>query len=303
MSLYRQIDDNKKRTWVILAVFIAFFSLVGYIWGWWYNNSWSGLTLALVFSSFSGLFSYYFSDRVILAISGAKEIEAKRQAPELYRTVENLCLGSGLPLPKIYVLEDSAPNAFATGRDPAHAVICVTTGLLDKLDRAELEGVVAHELSHIKNFDIRLMSLVAVLVGSVALLADWGFRFSGWGGGRRRRGRGGSSGQLGGLLMLGSFLLLILSPLIAQLMKLALSRQREFSSDADAALLTRNPRGLISALRKISADQEPLEAANRATAHLYIASPFKGGGGEGWLVGLFSTHPKIEDRIARLRAM
>ena len=133
----------------------------------------------------------YFSDRVILAISGAKEIEAKRQAPELYRTVENLCLGSGLPLPKIYVLEDSAPNAFATGRDPAHAVICVTTGLLDKLDRAELEGVVAHELSHIKNFDIRLMSLVAVLVGSVALLADWGFRFSGWGGGRRRRGRGG----------------------------------------------------------------------------------------------------------------
>lgn len=281
--------------------FVLFFALVGYAWGWWEGDAYFGFSIALIFAGLSSFFSYYFSDQIILTISGARKIEAKSQAPELYRLVENLCLGSGLPLPKIYVLEDTAPNAFATGRDPDHAVVCVTTGLLQKMDRAELEGVIAHELCHIKSYDIRLMSIVSVLVGSIALLADWGFRLAGWGGRRRSRSR--DFGQLGALVGILSLILLILSPLIAQLMKLALSRQREFAADADAVLLTRNPSGLSSALLKISSDREPLEAANRATAHLYIANPFKGEDGNSWLVKLFSTHPPVEERVARLRQM
>jgi heat shock protein HtpX len=221
----------------------------------------------------------------------------KEGEPELYRIVENLCIGSGLPMPKVYVIEDSAPNAFATGRDPKHASVTVTRGLLDKLDKSETEGVIAHEMSHIGNYDIRFMTLVSVLVGSVILLSDWVLRGL-WYGGGRRRGRGGANP----ILLLIALVFIILSPIIAQLMQLALSRQREFLADATGAKLTRYPEGLASALEKIAADREPLEVANKATAHLYIYNPLRDYR-RSWLNNLFSTHPPIVERVKRLRAM
>jgi heat shock protein HtpX len=225
----------------------------------------------------------------------------KEEEPEYYRTVENLCIGAGLPMPRLYIIEDSAPNAFATGRDPNHAVICVTRGLLQKMDHLELEGVIAHELSHIGNYDIRLMTLVVVLVGIVALLADFMFRFTIWGAGGRSSNRGRSGGSAVIIIYAVALLAAILAPIAAQLIRLALSRQREYLADASGALLTRYPEGLASALEKISADKEPLEAANKATAHLYIVSPLLEH--QSFLNNLFSTHPPIEERIRRLRSM
>lgn len=283
-----------------MVIFIAVISASAYVFGEasGYGSSW--VVAALVFSSVSSLVSYFAGDQIVLAISGAKEADPKTDF-ELYSVVENLSLGTGLPKPKIYKIEDTAPNAFASGRDPQHAVVCVTTGLLQKLNRSELEGVIAHELSHIRNYDIRLMLIVTLLVGMVTLLADWFTRSLWWGGGRRERKDGG--GQLRMILMLVGIVLALLSPLIAKLMQMALSRQREYLADASAAEITRQPSALASALEKLAKDHEPLEAANKATAHLYVVNPFKGKDMGGWFVGLFQTHPPIEERIRRLQEM
>jgi len=250
----------------------------------------------------SSFFSYWFSDKIVLAMSDAKEIKYNDNR-ELYRIVENLCITAGLPLPKIYIINDTAPNAFATGRDPEHAVVAVTVGLLQKLERSELEGVIAHELSHIGNRDILIATIVTVLVGVVVLLADFFRRWTFWGGGRRKSSDSRGGGQLQMLIIIAAIILSILAPIFAYMMQFAISRKREFAADADGALLTRYPDGLARALEKISQDQEPLEAANRATAHLYIASPFKGQKKKGFFAKAFMTHPPVEERVAALRGI
>jgi heat shock protein HtpX len=297
-NIYSHIDENKRKTWFVIIGFILVVTLIGWFLGEYYfeGSALSYVGLALIISGISGFFSYYNSDKIVLAVSKAKELK-QEQSPELYHLVENMTIASGLPMPKIYIIEDSAMNAFATGRDPKHAVICFTTGIVEALDKRELEGVVAHEMSHIGNYDIRLMSIVSVLVGSIALIADWFTRGVFYGGGRRRNG-----GSGGGIMALLGLALIIISPVIATLIKLALSRNREYLADADAALLTRNPRGLANALMKISNDREVLEAANGATAHLFIANPLKGEQGS-FMANLFSTHPPVQERIRRLLTM
>lgn len=297
MSIYSQIDANKWRTYFVMAIFIAFFGVVAYIFG---EASGYGLSftgLALIFSGLISFSGYYWSDKLVLAMSGAHPIKEKGN-PQLFHVVQNLCIGSGLVMPKIYLIDDSAPNAFATGRDPKHAVICITSGLLEKLDKLELEGVIAHELSHIKNFDTRLMGIVAILVGSVAFLSDIFMRNLWWG----NRGNREERGNQGIFLVLG-IILALLSPLMATLIQLSISRKREFLADASGALLTRYPLGLASALEKISRDKEVLEAANNGTAHLFIVNPFKDKSFGSWFASLFDTHPAIAERIKILRAM
>ncbi len=314
MLTYDLIAKNKRESWILIFSFLVIIALLGYIFARVYNNS-AILYLAVGFSLFSSLFSYYFSDSITLAISGAREADRESNRA-LYNIVENLCITAGIPTPKIYVIDDTAMNAFATGRDPKHAVICYTTGILARLDKTELEGVTAHELSHIGNYDIRVMTLVVVLVGIITLLGNWFLRASMFGGRRRNSDREG--GNLGLILAVIGIALAILSPLIATLIKLAVSRQREYLADASGALLTRYPEGLARALEKISGDREPLEAANNATAHLYIVNPFHQDGnmgpgsvpgatsaesGGGWFSSLFNTHPPIADRIKKLREM
>lgn len=251
----------------------------------------------LIISGLINLASYYWSDQVVMAISGARQIK-ENDNPTLFRTVQNLCIGGGLPMPKVYIMNEDAPNAFATGRDPKHAAICVTKGLLEKLDKMELEGVIAHELSHVKNYDSRLMTVIVVLVGLVALLADFFLRASWFGGGDRdERDRGGA------ILMVVALVAALLAPLAAQLIQLAISRRREFLADASGALLTRYPEGLARALEKIAGDHTPLRAAKAATAHLYIENPFKGKQSTNWLAKLFMTHPPLQERIKALRSM
>jgi heat shock protein HtpX len=259
------------------------------------------LYFAVIFSILSSFFSYWFSDKMVLAMSSAQEIKHD-QNPELYHIVENLCITAGLPVPKIYIIDDTAPNAFATGRNAQHAVIAITSGLLEKLDKNELEGVIAHELSHIGNQDILLATLVTVMVGIIVLLADWFRRWTFWG---RHRDNDRGGGQLQLIMFIAAIVLSILAPIFAYLMQFAISRKREFLADADGALLTRYPEGLARALEKISRDREPLEVANRATAHLYIASPFKEDAGKkvGFFTKLFMTHPPVKERIAALRGM
>ena len=299
MNIYSQISSNKLKTWLIIALFVIFITTLLYVYG---NASGYGLSfagMALITSGVMSFASYYYSDKIILGMSKAKQIK-KNDNPELFRIVENLCIGAGIPMPKVYIIDDSAPNAFATGRDPKHAVVCATTGILQKLNKIELEGVIAHELSHIRNFDIRLMAIVVILVGLVALLADF-FMRSLWYGESRRNERGRGDAQ--GIFLLIGIVLAILSPIIATLIQLAVSRKREFLADASGALLTRYPEGLATALEKISKDKEPLEVANNATAHLYIANPFKGKISVSWFANLFNTHPPIEERIKILRLM
>jgi heat shock protein HtpX len=302
-TVYNQIDDNKNKTYYLMAGFVLFFAVVVWIFARAMEvDSVGALGLvgfSLVITGIINLVSYYFSDSIVLGLSSAKEI-TQEQSPDLFNLVDNLCTGAGIPVPKIYVIEDSAPNAFATGRDPQHAAVCFTTGILNKLERAELEGVAAHELSHIKNRDTLYMTVVVILVGLIALLADI-FMRSLWYGHGKKDSSSSSSGSGAGLFLLLGIVFAILSPLIANLIKFAVSRQREYLADASAALLTRNPDGLAKALVKISADTEPLEAANKATAHLYIINPLKDWGGK--LNGLFSTHPPIEERISRLKQM
>lgn len=293
-TLYNQADKNTRLTWVYITGFLVFVIGVGYVFAGAMGNS-AILYGCVIFSVLMSFGSYWWSDKIVLAMSGAKKITHDNNR-EIFHIVENLCITAGLPMPKIYIIEDSAPNAFATGRDPQHGVICLTTGIIQKLEKTELEGVIAHELSHIGNRDILLSTVVVILVGFVTLLADW-FRHWAFWGGKSRDSEGG--GQLRLILMVVAIVLSILAPIAAMLMQLAISRKREFLADASGALLTRYPEGLAKALEKISADQEPLEAANRATAHLYIANPFKGKK----VSKLFLTHPPIEDRVKALRGM
>ena len=299
--MYKDIDSNKRRTVLFLGLFLVFVIGLGYLLSWYFGNPLI-LIIAVIIAITQALVSYYYSDSITLAVSGAKEVPRKEPFLDLHRAVENLSITAGLPKPKIYLINDSAPNAFATGRDPKHASIAVTTGLLDKLDKTELQGVIALELSHVGNYDIRLMTIIVVLVGVVALLSDFFLRWT-WFGGRRRGSEGGGQIQL--ILLIVAIVMAILAPLAASLIQLAISRKREFLADASGALLTRYPEGLASALEKISKDHEPLEVANKATAHLYIESPFKdkNEGSRGWMAGLFETHPPVQERIKRLRAM
>ncbi len=297
-NLYQQVDSNKFKSNLIIGLFIGFFGAVAYLITLVYDLGPGFITSAVIFSSLSALASYYFSDRMILGISRAKPA-TKTDHFDFYTVTENISLAAQLPTPKLYVIEDTAMNAFATGRDTKHAVVCATTGLLNRLDRTELEGVIAHELSHIKNYDIRLMSLVAILVGSLTLIADWLMRMS-FLGNRSKDDSNSQSGLITGII---GVVLILLSPLIANLIQLAISRRREFLADASAAQITRYPEGLAKALEKISQDQEPLEVANKATAHLYIANPLKNRHDSiGWFANLFSTHPPLAERIAALRS-
>ena len=299
--MYEQISRNKWKSIALVGFFMAFIFVL--TWFFEYVTGWGkgGLVLAVVVSMTMAVVGYYASDKIVLTISRARPA-TKDEFPYLYNVVEGLAIAAGLPAPRCYVIDDTAPNAFAAGRKPETAVICVTTGILEKLNRVELEGVIAHEMSHIKNYDVRLQTLVVVMAGIVALLSDWMLRSFMWGGGRRRGGRDrGGSGGAGGILVLVGLALAVLSPFIATIIQLAVSRKREFLADASGAMLTRYPAGLASALRKISADTEPLEAANKATAHLYIVNPLKNI--KGGVNKLFSTHPPIEERIAALEKM
>ena len=299
--MYEQIAHNKWKSVALVGFFMAFIFVL--TWFFEYVTGWGkgGLVLAVVVSMTMAAVGYYASDKIVLTISRARPA-TKDEFPYLYNVVEGLAIAAGLPAPRCYVIDDTAPNAFAAGRKPETAVICVTTGILEKLNRVELEGVIAHEMSHIKNYDVRLQTLVVVMAGIVALLSDWMLRSFMWGGGRRRGGRSRSgSGGAGGILIIVGLVLAVLSPFIATIIQLAVSRKREFLADASGAMLTRYPAGLASALRKISADTEPLEAANKATAHLYIVNPLKNI--KGGVNKLFSTHPPIEERIAALEKM
>ncbi|OGF46922.1 MAG: zinc metalloprotease HtpX [Candidatus Firestonebacteria bacterium RIFOXYC2_FULL_39_67] len=296
--LYEEISSNKYKTAFLVILFVILVLFLGYVFGEVSGFGHFGFLLAAMISFIMAWGSYYYSDQIVLSISHAVPADPKDHA-YLINTVEGLCLAAGLPRPKVYVIYDTAPNAFATGRDPSHAAVVFTTGIIEKLNRQELEGVIAHELSHVKNYDILISTVSVVMVGTVTLLSDWMLRNVRWSklGGRGR----GSGGYLGLALLLASIILAILSPFIAQLMHFAISRRREFQADASAALLTRYPPGLASALEKISKDTEPLEVANKATAHLFIANPFKNIGG--MTSKLFDTHPPIEERIKILKAM
>jgi heat shock protein HtpX len=297
--MYEQITRNKWRSFFLILFFLCLIFALSWAFGELTGWGPQGLVIAVVIAVAMTFGSYYASDKIVLAISRARPVE-KAEYPYLYNVVEGLAIAAGLPKPRCYVIDDTAPNAFASGRNPRNSVIVVTTGLLQKLNRAELEGVIAHEMSHIKNYDVLVQTLAVVMVGVVALLSDWILRTFFWGGGRRRsREKGG--GNAAAIFVVVALVLAILSPLVAQLLRLAISRKREFLADANGALLTRYPPGLASALRKLAADKEPLEAANKATAHMYIVNPLKDL--KGAVNKLFSTHPPIEDRIAALEKM
>lgn len=296
MTLYRHKDHNIRLTWVYLTGFFVFIIGLGWLFSRVMDNP-SLLFVAFFVAVMMNFASYWWSDQIVLWISDAKEILPENNK-EIYRLVENLCITAGLPVPKIYLIPDSAPNAFATGRDPEHAVIALTQGIVAKLEKRELEAVIAHELSHIGNRDILLGTVITVLVGFVALLSDWFLRWSIWGHKSDDR----ENGQLRLIMVIVAVFLAILAPIAASLMQLAISRKREFLADADAGLLTRFPEGLALALEKISADEEVLEVANKATAHMYIINPLKGKRGTG-MAKLFMTHPPVQERIKRLREM
>lgn len=303
VNVYEQVADNQRKSLFIVIAFVAFIALTAYVLvqGLGLDPSWLGI--ALIFAGFSTLGSYYFSDKIILGLSGAHPADPNEDRV-LYSVTENMARVARVPLPKLYILEDPALNAFATGRDPEHAAIAVTRGLLNRLNRTQLEGVVGHEISHVVDYDTRLMSIVTILVGFVAIITDWFWRASFWGiGGRRRNDdRDSEGGQLQLILFIVGIVLAILAPFIATLIKLAISRRREFLADASSAKLTRYPEGLIQALQIISEDPVPLKSASTATAHLYISNPFKDGKGIGQsITNLFNTHPPIEERIAALQ--
>lgn len=295
-SYYKLVDANKARSALVIACFIAFITAATYLICYVLGFDLSAVGIALIFSGTLSLISYYFSDQIILSISGALPAN-RRDHFDFYTVAENLYRPAGIPLPKLYVLEDSAMNAFATGRDPQHAVVCATTGLLQKLTRTELEGVIAHEMSHIRNYDTRLMSIVTILVGLITLLADILLRTNIRGKSDR------DEGNMGAFLMIAGFILALLSPIIAKLIQLAISRRREFLADATGVSITKYPEGLASALEKLSGDKDPLEAANKATSHLYIVNPLKNHHDSiGWFANLFNTHPPIAERLKALRS-
>ena len=296
-TLYTQADSNTRKTWLLITGFLIFTIAAGWLFGYLLNSQ-SILIFAVVFSVFTSFISYWYSDKIVLAMARAVPVERKDN-PELYRIVENLCITAGLPVPKIYIIQEEQPNAFATGRNAKHAVVAVTKGLLDRLEKKELEGVIAHELSHIGNKDMLLSTVVVVLAGTVAILSNMFLRVSFWGG---RRNSDDDKGAGAVMIVLG-LVAAILAPIAATLIQLAISRKREFLADVDGALLTRYPEGLASALEKISDNSTPMETANTATCHLFISSPFKGKQAQNWFTKLFMTHPPIQERIKILRDM
>ncbi len=301
MNLYNQVAQNKLRSWALLLGFMGLFSFFFYLLGQYYGNPSGYLIIGLGISLASSIGSYFFSDKMVLATTGAKPADPKTHF-DLYTVVENIALASGLPTPKIYVLDSPALNAFATGRDPKHAVVCATTGLLNHLSRAELEGVMAHEMGHIKNYDILFSSLVSVLVGTLVLVSDWMMRSLMWFGigGNRDEDNNKNQSAFGMIAVIAA---LILAPIAATLIQFAVSRKREFMADATGALVTRNPHALADALEKISMVNEPVRTASGANAHLFIGNPFGDRKVMNKLQTLFSTHPPIKDRIQILREM
>ena len=293
MNLYTHKDSNIRKTWLLLGLFFVLIIGLGFLFSRAYNTP-EILYFAVGLSLFMNGLSYWYSDKIALSMSGAKPIKREDNL-YLYRMVENLCITAGLPLPKLYIIESSQINAFATGRNPKNASIAVTRGAIDKLQNEELEGVLAHELSHIGNRDILVMSIVVVLAGVIAILADWFLRMSFFAGDDDNRG--------GILILIIGLVAAILAPLAATLVQLAVSRKREFLADASGALLTRYPEGLAKALEKIGLDQVPMRTAHNATAHLFISNPFKGKSKHNWLTRLFMTHPPVQERIRILRGI
>jgi len=295
-NFYEQVDENKFRSGVVITCFITFIAASAYAITYAMGFDYSFVGIALIISGILSFASFYYSDSIILSISGAIPA-TKKDHFDFYTVTENLVRVARVPMPKLYVIEDTAMNAFATGRDPEHAVVCATSGLLSRLNRTEIEGVIAHELSHVRNYDTRLMGIVTILVGLVTLLADILLR-------TRIRGRSrDDGGNVGAILFVVGIILALLSPIIAQLIQLAISRRREFLADASGAALTKYPEGLASALEKIALDKEPLEAANKATSHLYISNPLKNHHDSvGWFAGLFNTHPPVKERLKALRS-
>lgn len=293
-SLYTHQSANIRRTWLLMTGFLVMVVAIGYVTAWYLHEP-GILWVAVVFSLFMNVSAYWFSDKVALSSTGAVEADPSTYR-ELHRIVENLAITAGLPKPRVYIVDDPAPNAFATGRNPKHSVVAVTTGLLERLDRSELEGVIAHELSHIGNRDILVMSVAVVLAGFVAMLADLFLRASFYGAGDR-------DGRANAVMMVVGFVGILLAPIAAQLIQLAISRRREFLADASGALLTRYPDALASALTKISSYEAPMQRANHATAHLFISNPFGAHEMGRFVAKLFATHPPVEERISALSQM
>lgn len=302
MNIYATVSQNKWKTWIIMILFVVFITTIAFVFG---KASGAGalgyMGIGLILSGAMSIGSYYYSDKMVLATTGAREI-GEKDYPELYHIVQNLAIGDGLPMPKVYIVQDPSPNAFATGRDPQHAAVAVTSGILERLNKSELEGVIAHELSHVKNFDTRLMAITAILVGFVAIISDIFMRSMWWSGGRRDE-RNEADARLQALFVIVGLVLAILAPIAATLIQLAVSRKREFLADASGVLLTRYPEGLATALEKIAADPRPVRTASNATAHLFIENPFKNTTSKQWFTNLFNTHPPIEERIRILRSM
>jgi heat shock protein HtpX len=304
-TFYSQIAANRRNSLLLALFVIALFGALGFAIGYAVAGSAPGalgvMGFALIIGSVAALGSYFGGDSLVLTVSGAKEVD-ETSAPQLLNVVREMAIAANIPMPKVYLIDDTAPNAFATGRDPKHASVAITTGLLEKLDREELQGVMGHELSHVRNFDIRFAMVVGVLVGSIALLADFFLRFTFWGGGRRSsNNRDSGGGGLQAIMFVVAIVLSILAPIAARLVQLAVNRQREYLADASSVQLTRNPYGIERALAKISSDTEVLEVANRATQHMYFTNPIKKF--EERASGLFSTHPATLDRINRLREL
>ena len=299
-----QQSDNRRNSLLLIVLVTLVLAALGFAIGYGTTGAVQGAfavtTGAIVLAMVLSVGSYFAGDQLVLATSGARQV-SQQSAPQLMNVVQEMALAAGVPMPKVYVIDDTAPNAFATGRDPDHASVAITTGLLQKLDREELQGVMGHELSHVRNFDIRFALLVAVLVGSIALLADFFLRFTFWGGGRRGGDRDRGGGGLVAIVYILAIVLAIIAPFIARLVQLAVSRQREYLADASSVELTRNPAGIQRALAKIASDKEVLEVANRATQHLYFTNPIKKF--EERSSSMFSTHPAIVDRINRLRQL
>jgi len=294
-TLYTHAESNIRKTWLLMTLFLVLIIFLGWFFSYLLEDQ-IYLIVAVLLAFFQSFFSYWFSDKIILLMTKAKPIE-KNDNPELYRIVENLCIAAGLPMPKIYIIDEQQPNAFATGRDKNHAVIAVTRGLLEKLEKTELEGVISHELAHIGNKDMLLQTVVVILVGAIAIISDFFLRISFY------SGRKNEKGSFGLIIFFLGVIAAILAPLVATLIHLAISRKREFLADATGALITRYPEGLARALEKIASDNNPMRVASNYNAHLFIANPFRGKKKFSWFTRLFMTHPPIEERIKALREM
>jgi heat shock protein HtpX len=301
-TFYREIDRNRRNSWLLVIIVMLVLAALGAAIGYATGFGWGGVVVALIVAGAMSVGSYFAGDQLVLLSAGAHEVpiaDPPDEYKQLANVVTEMSIAGGLPMPKLYVINDTAPNAFATGRDPKHASVAATTGLLQKMDREQLQGVIGHEMSHIGNYDIRFTLLVGVLVGSIALLSDWFLRFSFWGGGRRGGDNDRGGGGAAAILFILALVLAVVAPIIGRLVQLAVSRRREALADVSAVELTRNPLGLARALRAISDDPEVLEVANRATQHLYIINPIKSF--EERSKSMWDTHPPLAERVEVLR--